>query len=174
MSEYLKIEENKVYFLTLTIVDWVDIFTRDCYVNILVDSIKYCQANKGLEIYTYVIMPSHLHMIASTEGSLSNILRDLKEHVSKEIIKEIKANPRESRKEWLIERFQLKTNSEKPNYRVWQEGNYPVELYSFKFIDQKENYILMNPVNAGYVAKPEDYRLSSASEDSPIKVLPIK
>ena len=89
MSEFLKIEEGKNYFITMTIVDWVDLFTRECYVNILIDSIKYCQKHKGLEVYSYVIMPSHAHFIVGSEGSLSNILRDLKEHTSKQIIVEI-------------------------------------------------------------------------------------
>lgn len=57
MSEFLKIEDGKTYFITMTIVDWVDLFTRECYVNILIDSVKYCQNNKGLEVYSYVIMP---------------------------------------------------------------------------------------------------------------------
>lgn len=174
MSEYLKIEENKTYFITFTVVEWIDIFTRECYVNILIDSIKYCQQNKGLEIYAYVIMHSHVHMIVSTEGNLSNILRDMKEHTSKKIIEEVMINPHESRKEWLIECFSKAGKESKNKFRFWQPGNYPVELYSDKFITQKINYIHMNPVETGLVSKPEHYRLSSASEDSPIKVLEIK
>jgi putative transposase len=176
MSEFLKIEEGKTYFITMTIVDWVDLFTRECYVNILIDSIRYCQKNKGLEVYSYVIMPSHVHFIVGSAGSLSNILRDLKEHTSKQIVAEIIENKQESRREWLLEKFgigkSVKTN--KIMYRVWQEGNHPELLYSDKFITQKENYIHMNPVVAGIVSQPNYYRLSSASDESPIKVLPLR
>jgi putative transposase len=174
MSEYLKMEEGKPYFITFTIVDWIDLFTRPCYVNILLDSIKYCQQQKGLEVYAYVIMHSHVHMIAACEGKLSNILRDMKEHTSKMIIQEIYENPQESRREWLLEKFRIQDNAEKKKYRVWQAGNHPEELYSDRFIAQKERYIHMNPVEAGFVTKPEFYTWCSASEDSPIRVLSLR
>ncbi len=175
MSEYLKMIEGKAYFITFTVVDWLDVFLKDEYTSILIDSIKYCQKNKGLEVYAYCIMPSHVHMIAAaTTGTLSAILRDLKEHTSKEIIKAIKENQRESKREILLQQFLLagKESSQKQMYKFWQSGNHPIELYSDKFITQKETYIHMNPVEAGIVSKPEYYRLSSASDESPIKVLP--
>ena len=174
MSEYLKIEEGKPYFITYTLVDWIDLFTRECYVNILVDSIRYCQQQKGLEVYAYVIMPSLVHMIARCEGKLSNILRDMKEHTSKMIIRELLENPQESRREWLLEKFTISEQDQKRQYRVWQAGNHPEELYSDRFIDQKEKYIHMNPVEVGIVSRPEHYRLSSASDESPIKVLSLR
>lgn len=174
MSEYLKIEEGKPYFITFTTVDWIDLFTRECYVNILVDSIRYCQQQKGLEVYAYVIMPSHVHMIARCEGKLSNILRDMKEHTSKMIIRELLENPQESRREWLLEKFTISEQNQKRRYRVWQAGNHPEELYSDRFIDQKEKYIHMNPVEVGIVSRPEHYRLSSASDESPIKILSLR
>lgn len=176
MSEFLKIEDGKNYFITMTIVNWIDLFTRACYVNILVESIKYCQKHKGLDVYAYVIMPSHAHFIVGCDGSLSNILRDLKEHTSKQIIEEVTANKRESRREWLLEKFTIGKSAKtgKTMHRVWQEGNHPVWLYSDFFIRQKENYIHMNPVVAGIVSKPQDYRLSSASAESPITVLPLR
>ncbi|MES2559027.1 MAG: transposase [Bacteroidota bacterium] len=174
MSEYLKTEEGKPYFVTFTIVEWIDLFTRECFVNILLDSIRHCQQHKGLEVYAYVIMPSHVHMIARCDGKLSNILRDMKEHTSKMIIRELIHNPQESRREWLLEKFTMSGDKEKKQYRVWQPGNHPEELYSDKFINQKENYIHMNPVEAGIVGKPEYYRLSSASEESPINVLSLR
>jgi len=168
MSEFLKIENNKNYFLTLTVKDWVDIFTRLCYVEIIIESIKYCQLKKGLDIYAYVIMPTHIHLLAGTDGNLSDILRDMKGYTSRMILREIKENPSESRREWLLERFITSTG-----FQFWQEGNYPIEVFSRKFVLQKEHYIHMNPVEAGYVINPQDYRLSSASPYSPIKVLGV-
>jgi hypothetical protein len=114
-------------------------------------------------------------MIIGSQGKLSDILRDMKEHTAKLCLKEIKENPQESRREWLLDKFTIlkKQKDDKISYRVWQEGNHPEELYSLAFISQKENYIHMNPVTSGIVSKPCYYRLSSASDDSPIKVLPI-
>ena len=143
MSEFLKIEDGKTYFITMTIVDWVDLFTRECYVNILIDSVKYCQKNKGLEVYSYVIMPSHAHFIVSSAGNLSDILRDLKEHTSKQIFKEITVNKQESMREWLLEKFTIgqSTKTGKQAYRVWIPGNHPEELYSDLLHKKKTTYI---------------------------------
>lgn len=177
MSEYLKIEEGKIYFVTFTIVDWIDLFTREDYVSIMIESIRYCQKEKGLMIYTYCIMPSHVHMIAGAKsGTLGDLLRDMKGFTARKIIKEIVVNPAESRREWLLEAFKkaAKKNVPDQKYQVWQHDNYPVELYSDKFINQKERYIHMNPVEMGLVSRPEHYRLSSASDDSPIKVLDLR
>jgi putative transposase len=175
MSEYLKIEDGKCYFITFTVVDWLDVFIREIYSNILIESIQYCQKQKGLEVYAYCIMPSHVHMIASAgEGNLSDILRDLKSHTSKKIVKAIEENPRESKRELMLERFSLaaEKSCRHKHHCFWQETNHPIELYSDTFIIQKETYIHMNPVELGLVTKPEHYRLSSASGESPVRVLP--
>lgn len=176
MSEFLKMEEGKCYFLTMTVTDWLDVFLRKEYVNILLDSIRYCQQHKGLEIYAYCIMPSHIHMIASAEGRLGEILRDMKKFTSKAITKAIEENPRESKRQLFLECFTKAADKSRrhKNYCFWRETNHPVLLYSDKFIMQKERYIHMNPVKAGMVSRPEYYRLSSASDESPLKILPWK
>jgi len=53
-----KIFPDHLYFLTLTVIDWVDIFTRPVYKHIIVDSLKYCQAQKGLVLYAWCLMHS--------------------------------------------------------------------------------------------------------------------
>jgi putative transposase len=173
MSEFLKMEEGKCYFITFTVVDWLDVFARLEYSDILVNSIQYCQKYKGLEVYAYCIMPSHVHMIASTTYKLGEILRDLKKYTSKSIVKAIENNPRESKRELYLASFKKAALMSKrhTHYCFWRETNHPEELYSDKFYRQKEMYIHMNPVEEGLVSKPENYRLSSASEDSPIHTM---
>ena len=73
----------------------------------IIENLKYCQENKGLQISGYVIMSNHIHLLACAEEgneSLSGILRDFKKHTSKEIIKMINEIP-ESRKDWLLDLF---------------------------------------------------------------------
>ena len=82
-------DQFATYFLTFTLVGWVDLFTRRQCCQILIDSFNYCKENKGLILYAYVIMGSHVHLIASArEGSsgLSAIVRDFKSHTSRKII----------------------------------------------------------------------------------------
>jgi hypothetical protein len=177
MSEYLKTQEGKAYFITFSVVDGIVVFTRDSYVNILLESILYCQQKKGLLLYTYCILPSQIQMIAGAdEGTLGELLRDLKGFTARKILSEIKLNPQESRREWLLEAFKKagSLSSQKQAYLFWQHSNHPEELYSEKFINQKELYILMNPVEMGLLSRPKHYLPSSASEESPLNVLPLR
>ncbi|MBC9795776.1 hypothetical protein [Sinomicrobium weinanense] len=90
--------------------------------------------------------------------------RDFKRYISKAIVKEIRDNPGESRKEFLLERFKKAAgkSSNVTGYQFWRHDNKPIELWSHKVIQQKINYIHNNPVDAGFVFRPEDYVYSSA------------
>jgi hypothetical protein len=55
-------DQNKLHYLTFQIVQWVDVFTRNEYKQIIVNSFDYCRKNKGLELYAYVIMTNHIQM----------------------------------------------------------------------------------------------------------------
>ena len=104
MAGYQIRNQYHTHYLTLTIVGWADIFTRKNYKDIIIDSLAYCQKEKGFIIYAYVIMSNHLHLIATAKESskgLSAILGDFKRHTAKQIIKAIKTQP-ESRREWLL------------------------------------------------------------------------
>ena len=160
-------DQFAMYYMTFTLVGWVDLFTRKQCCQILIDSFTYCQLNKGLLLNGYVIMGSHLHLIAGAqEGSsgLSAIVRDFKSHTSRKIIEWITDNRKESRRKWLdmIFRYHGKYNSNNQTYQVWQQHNRPKQCITPGFTLQKLNYIHNNPVKAGIVDRPEDYRLSSA------------
>ncbi len=161
-----RIVPGNLYFLTMTVVDWVDIFTRPVYKHIIVDALKFCQDEKGLKLYAWVLMSNHLHLIAAAaEGTnLSDILRDFKGYTSRKIVATIQEEP-ESRLQWLLHRFEFnaKLNPKVRHYKVWQEGNEAKEIYSNDFLDQKLEYLHQNPVRAEWVNEPEHYRYSSAS-----------
>jgi REP element-mobilizing transposase RayT len=150
-----------VYFVSFAVQNWVDVFTRNEYKNILVENLNYCIKNKGLEIFAWCVMTNHIHLIIrAKEGyKLQDILRDYKKFTSKAIIKEIQENPQESRKEWLIQQFKTTEGN-----RFWRGDNKPIELWSNKVIDEKINYIHQNPVEEGIVFRAEDYLYSSAAD----------
>ncbi len=162
-----KIESNYIYFLTMTVMDWVDIFTREDYRQIIIDSLKYCQEEKELEIYAWCLMSNHLHLIAAGKENgqftLSDILRDFKKFTSKAIVQMIKDIP-ESRRKWLLDRFEFagRYNKKIEFYKFWQDGNEAKEVYSVEFLQQKITYIHNNPVRAGWVIEPQHYKYSSA------------
>ena len=139
----------------------MDVFTRNEYKNILVENLEFCQQNKGLEIFAWCIMTNHAHLIvrAKEEFRLSDILRDYKKFTCKAIVKAIKENTQESRKEWLLEKFQTIEG-----IRFWEPENHPIELWSNAVINQKLEYIHHNPVEQGLVFRAEDYMYSSAAD----------
>ena len=53
------------YFLTFQLIDWVDVFTRKIYRDIILESLDYCRINKGLEVWAYVIMRNYVHCMLS-------------------------------------------------------------------------------------------------------------
>jgi len=96
MSEKYKIwDQQKAYFLTMTVVGWIDVFTRKNHKMTIIDSLRFCQKEKGLTLFGYCIMSSHIHIIARADGkiSLSEILRDFKKFTSKAIIEQIGNEP---------------------------------------------------------------------------------
>ncbi|MGB0165455.1 MAG: REP-associated tyrosine transposase [Luteibaculum sp.] len=165
MSASYKIEDQEaLHFLTLQVVNWADIFTRIECRDIILDSFEFCSENKGLEIYGYVIMSNHIHLLVkSSTGNLSETLRDLKRHTSKQIL-EFVHSQKESRRDWLlmIFKYAARKNNRTNQYQVWTHENHAEIIYSTKFIEQKLDYIHNNPVSAGIVQYPEDYLYSSA------------
>ncbi len=162
-----KISKGYVYYLTLTVVEWADLFTRPAYKHMIIDSLNYCIANKGLKVYCWCLMSNHLHLIAeaSDESNLSDILRDFKKFTSKALIDTIKKIP-ESRRDWLLNLFWYagKNNKKIKFYKVWQDGNDAKEIHMTAFLEEKIDYIHNNPVKAELVANPEEYLYSSARD----------
>ena len=165
--KYKFYDKSDLYFVTYTVVDWIDVFTRDIYRNVLLDSWNYCIKNKGLRIHAWCIMTNHVHMIISSEkDELSNIMRDMKSYTSTTIKKLITENPQESRKRWMLRLMKAAGNKNKNNkgFQLWQQHNHPVLLGSNYLLEQKLDYIHNNPVKAGFVDEPEDYVYSSARD----------
>lgn len=176
MSEVYKTFEGGLFFVTFSVVGWADVFTRPLYQDILLESIQFCQTNKGLELYEYCILPSHVHLIASRkEGLLSDVIRDLKSFTSRKLIDSIIKNETESRKEWLLNLFMDygKKSSQKQFYQFWKHDNHAFSLETTYMIEQKVAYIHNNPVEAGFVDEPWKWRLSSANPDRPLKMLEL-
>jgi putative transposase len=167
MSRYKVLDQSGLNYLTLTTVGWIDVFTRQRYRDIVIDSLKYCQEKKGLRISGYVIMSNHIHMMVYTEVGfqLSDVLRDLKKFTANTILKSIQTDP-ESRRDWLMYLFKYfgKKDGSDREHQFWQSDNHPIALWSQEVIWQKLDYIHLNPVRAGMVSKPQDYVYSSAGD----------
>ena len=180
MSRKYKIHNQQgIYFLTFSVIDWIDVFIRDEYREVLISSIRYCQRNKGLEVYAYVFMTSHIHLILGAKGllPLAGIIRDLKAFTSRQIRKLLEDDSQviESRN-WMIKRMYYvgKCNSSNRDFQFWQQHSHPVELSTDGLMEQKLNYIHFNPVAAGFVDLPEAWTYSSARDYAGVAKGPIE
>ncbi len=155
--------------MSFATVYWLDVFIRDHYSWALMESLDFCRKNKGMEIYAWCIMPSHIHLIfRAKNNNPGGLLRDFKTYTSKKIQALILDNPQESKKEWMI--WMMKRagakNSNVKGRQFWQQHNKPIELWSPKVINQKVDYIHFNPVESGFVNEPHDWKYSSAIDYS--------
>ena len=173
--KYRILDPDGLYFVSFATVGWVDLLTRREYKDVVLESLKHCQVEKGLLIYEWVIMTSHVHLLVKADGTsgLSDILRDLKKYTSKQLINALEHHPQESRREWLLKMFREagERNSNNTTYQVWQQHNKPLLLERTEEIERVTNYIRENPVVEGFVASPEDYLYSSAHAD---RLLPLQ
>jgi REP element-mobilizing transposase RayT len=163
---YKFLNPEGLYFVSFAVVEWLDVFTRNEYKDLLVDSLSYCQKEKGMEIIAWCIMSNHdrlIYRIISSEKP-EKVLGDFKRHTSKSVIRAIIDNPKESRKEFLLATFEkaAKESSNVTKYQFWRHDNRPIELWSNKVIQEKVRYVHQNPVEAGLVFREEDYVYSSA------------
>lgn len=179
MGESYQIKNQKeLYFLTFQVVRWLDVFSRKTYRDIFLESLEFSQEHKGLEVYAYVIMTNHVHLIlGSSMGKLSDTIRDIKRFTSNKILTTIAESNQESRKEWLdlVFRYHAKQNKRVGDKQFWTHENHAIELTTNHIKDVKLEYIHQNPVRAGWVENAEDYLYSSARDyaglDGLIKIL---
>ena len=155
-------DENKPHFLTFTTIEWIDVFTKPEYSQLLLESLKYCQKELGLFVYGYVFMTNHIHnIVQAKEGyKLSAIVQSYKRHTTKGIKKLVENDSRKYIKGLINTSFYKK---DKNVFQIWQEYNYPEVIITEKFFLEKLNYVHNNPVKKEYVNNPQDWKYSSAN-----------
>jgi putative transposase len=175
MTDMYKIQPKGLYFVTLTVVGGIDVFTRCEYCDLLVDNLNYCIENKRLRVYEYAILPSQLYMIADVEEGKSNlpkVLRDLKSSSAKQILRAISEHPDESRKEWLMRLFHFFANryQHDSEHHFWQFGNQPVDLEKVVKKDKPIPTPLDKILDAKFVDDPAHYVYCSAYPRQRVKL----
>ena len=167
-TKYKFTDKEGIYFTTSTVAGWTDVFTRDIYRDILLDSIRFCQANQGLMVHAWVLMSNHLHMICSCKpnNDIALVLRNIKSFTAMKLIDAIIKNPKESRRENMLNIFEAEGKKSSSNFRFkfWEHENHPILLDSAFVFNQRLNYLHWNPVTAGFVTEPWHWKLSSATD----------
>ena len=156
-----------IYFVSFAVVNWLDVFIRNEYKDILLDNLQFYQKSAGMEIFAWCIMTSHVHLVyRCLEHRPELVLGNFKRFTSKALVKAIKEHRKESRREMLLSQFKASGSkaSNVHHYQFWRHDNKPIELWSNWVIDQKINYIHQNPVVSGFVQKAEHFLYSSAQD----------
>lgn len=162
MARYKIIDDDGIYFTTHTVVEWLPIFREKKYFEIIVQSLKYCQDNKGLCIFGYVVMLTHFHLMAQTKEGVTfqDVMRDMKKFTSKQISNQLEKDGQG------LSLYVFKKAAEqekgKRKYKVWQDEYHPQIIYTNNVCRQKLQYMHDNPVHKWFVRMPECWRYSSA------------
>ena len=158
-SRYQVLHNQYPHFMTATINHWLPVFTRPDTMNIVLDSWRFLQRNSGFEIFGYVILENHLHLVARSQN-LSGDIQRFKSYSAKEILAYLRAQQAAGLL-GLLEFFKRSHKTES-TYQVWEEGSHPQMIADDTVLKQKLDYMHQNPVKRGYVDLPEHWRYSSA------------
>ena len=152
-----------LYFVTTNAVQHSLLFKRDVVKRLIVDSLDCMRLRERFKLYTFVVMPSHIHLIIQCRAAdpLADVLRDLKKHIADRIIRHYRAERNRVVLDFLAS---MVTRPDKQQYKVWEEGYDAREIFSPRFLRQKMVYSHNNPCQPhwGLVKRPEDYVWSSA------------
>ncbi|HLJ09831.1 MAG TPA: hypothetical protein VKU82_01510 [Planctomycetaceae bacterium] len=161
MERYRISEGASVYFVTFSIVDWLPIFVSDEPCRIVAGSLKYCHEHKGLRVNAYVIMPTHIHMIAFDadfdSARLSAALTDFRKFTGRSL-----ADYCDAHSPGCICAVLREAAGDDRERRLWQSSRHPEAITSEPFWQQKLDYLHANPCRKGLVLRPEYWRYSSA------------
>lgn len=154
-SRYKFHESHFPYFITSTIVEGYSLFADPNIADILLQSLRFLQEERGVILFAYVIMHNHLHIIAEHEN-----LQSMKSFTARKIIDYLK----ESNKTRTLKKLQIYKQSfhKDSDFQVWQEGLHPKQIHNCEIMYQKIDYIHQNPVKAGFVEASLYWRYSSA------------
>ncbi len=161
MERYRIHPDSAVYFLTYSVVEWLPVFIDEQTCGIVADSLSFCHRQKNLRVNAFVIMPTHMHMIAFDAAfdstRLSATLADFRKFTGRRLSDLCGRKFSPSFAEVL--RDQATADRER---RFWQPSRHPEAIESESFWQQKFDYLHANPCRKSLVRRAEDWRFSSA------------
>lgn len=158
----LSFTEETTYFVTTTVSEFARVFCEECHCDILIRNIKHYQQKYKFRIFGYVIMPTHFHWIVEVQpeiGTISDVMRDLKKYSAWDLMDALEKSGRKE----LIELFKGAAEGTPGQKRKFWMRRFDDEVIrNVEMLRAKLEYIHHNPIKAGLVAEPKDYKYSSA------------
>ena len=159
-DRYKITDPNQPHFMTCTVLHWIPVFTRPDTVTLVLDSLRYLQA-EGLRLHAWVILENHLHLIAQSDRLDRDIAR-FKQFTAKTLLNYLQTHRVKTILDQLA--FYKKAHKQEREYQFWQEGYHPELIQHEAMMRQKIEYIHNYPVKRGYVDRAEHWRYSSARD----------
>lgn len=152
-------QQNYISFFTATILKWKRLLLNDKYKDIIIDSMKFIVKDGRADIYAFVIMPNHVHIVwkIKEDYKLHDVQRDFLKYTAQQIIFDLKSNnPNE------LEKYYVGSKDRK--YQIWARNPLSSRLEHNKIIIQKIKYIHANPFRKSWSLVEDilDYKYSSA------------
>ncbi|PYS99728.1 MAG: hypothetical protein DMF63_10430 [Acidobacteria bacterium] len=151
---------SPVYYLTSVAHSRLPIFQTDKMKEIVCKALDEARKSASLLIFAYVIMPDHLHLLTDYAKSTSDTLRFTNGITAKRVLDYLKENNFES----CLEKLRIQVREREHKHSVFQHHSNAFEIYGEDKMMEKVNYIHLNPVRAGLVKVPDDYRFSSSRQ----------
>jgi putative transposase len=168
---FLVSQDSPVLYITVVTKNRLPVFQTDPMKKLLCSAINEARKSAGFLLFAYVIMLDHLHLLASRPSTTSDLLRVIKGITARRIIDYLKDHCYES----SLAKLQHQERDRKHRFSLWQTEKNVLPVFSERVFLEKVNYIHRNPVRAGLVEHPVEYRWSSArvwqgqtSEDEPL------
>jgi REP element-mobilizing transposase RayT len=149
--------KERCYFVTFTIIDWLEIFASKKYFEMVVNVLKFYQRKLNLKIFGYVIMKNHIHLIVQCKDMVC-FIRSFKSYTTKKIVCLLKKDSEEE----ILKLIAAYNHRKGKKFQIWKPNNWPKICEEEDYFEQKLNYIHENPVVKQYVERPEDWIYSSA------------
>lgn len=158
-KSYMAIGE--IYFWTATLHRWLPLLKTNQFKDIIIRSWKYLTDLGKIDVFAFVIMPNHIHMIwrMNEKNGKESAHGSFLKYTAHEFMNLLKKGPVGDIR---LEDFIVdKTNK---NHEFWQRDSLAIRLYSWDIAVQKMEYIHLNPLQEHWslVTDPCDYKYSTA------------
>ncbi len=155
-------DDAALYFLTFSVVEWLPVFVAEEPCLIVTESLNFCHREKGLRTNAFVIMPTHMHLIAADAGfdveRLRRTLAEMRRHIAKQLISYC-----EQHMPAAFGQVLHSTRRSDREKQFWQQSRHPEAIWSRAFWQTKIDYLHDNPRRKGLVWDPTNWRFSSAA-----------
>ena len=157
------IDADHLYFITTRAVQWAHVFRRPVIKRILVDSLNVARILGQIELYAFVLMPNHVHLIVRCLGDYTppDVVREFKKATANLILRQYEAEGDQRALDLFAAAVQP---GQKQEHAVWKSEYQAKNVFSPDFLRQKLTYVHENPIQPHWrlAEAPELYPWSSA------------